>query len=289
MHVETRGKTRITLFDSVGECVRECRRATESRPDGMKNNFMRYIDDGLIRVDFYGRDVRSWGHLETIASQYWPEGMAIVQAMLDQLRDVELPRPLAYRRKRRFSEDDGDELDVDRLLGRQAHWEYRRLERAIAPGAITICCDVSGAWNIPASLLLWRGATAVCLTNLLEQAGYRVELWSVRHVSEAFLDKGDSYTAVRTKLPNEPVSIGEAICGVSAWFYRTAMLHSCNIHPASPDHGGGYSEHIGKFLDVVTGDPLKVVVSGVWSLAEATKFIRHQLEQLMPEQVLARK
>ncbi len=76
--------------------------------------------------------------------------------------------------------------------------------------------------------LLWRGAAAVALTRLLEEAGYRVELWAAVKVTRVWQRKDKFDTAVMDavclKRAGDPLDESTLISAVSGWFFRTVTF-----------------------------------------------------------------
>jgi hypothetical protein len=83
------------------------------------------------------------------------------------------------RRRLRWS-DDGDEVSKDRLNGGQVDscWRTTRRELSDGPEVVTIETNWGGNGNVTAEQLFWQGAAAACMTDLLESAGYRVEVYA---------------------------------------------------------------------------------------------------------------
>jgi hypothetical protein len=126
---------------------------------------------------FSGRD--RWANYytrEKLLAQVFnppPELLEAVEKMREHLvGQLELPtRP---RRRLRRGLDWGDELDADRVLHRDpTPWE--RIERSPeVRRTVTIGCNVSVDHTIKPEQLLYRGAAALALADLLTQSGCNV-------------------------------------------------------------------------------------------------------------------
>lgn len=159
----------------------------------------------------------------------WDEGIEIVEKMLGRLDQVELPRPTSRRRRRRWSDDDGDEVDYDRLRSGRQFWRKTHRTNVSGPQIVTLISDMRAPCFRSAEEVLWRGAASVVLTKLLEEAGYRVELWAAQAERQAYHDDGDMLFAVRVKRSGDPLDLGACIASVSSWFYRLIGFWAANM------------------------------------------------------------
>lgn len=272
---ETRDNTEFIIADSVSELAAAVADGTANHPAPFELSF--------DREHFFGRTFADFDEVRRATTEKWDEGLAVVERMLDDLKAVSLPQPRSRRRRTRFSEDNGDEVDFDRLRDGRPFWRTSRRENSKGPGTITIIANMDAACTVSPQDVLWRGAAAVALTHLLESAGYRVELWTVNPSREAWQDKTQIFAAARVKAHGEPLDMGACIAAVSAWFLRTVGFASANIvqqRKPTAFAGKTWPGALQRFGEILGKRDRRVLVDGVWSHRQAVEFIRETLESL---------
>jgi hypothetical protein len=194
---------------------------------------------------FAGRSLVGWAEVAAAVNGVRAEEAGEVERMAGELAALDLPRPTDRKRRTRWSEDGGDEIDHDRLRSGQLDcWRQQRRESCQAPQHVVVVCQIGALQSVPARDLLWRGAAAIALADLLEQAGYRVTLWACgRSVMNTFSRRpgGEvqySVRACRLKASDEPVNaaaLANAVCG---WMYRLVWLQEHAVERPGWAHGG---------------------------------------------------
>ena len=265
------------VFDSVEELLDDVQTIPEER----------FGDNGYISIKdgrFIGRRFESWDDVYAAAQSVWSEGLEIVDRMLADLDGISLPRPTSRRRRTRFSEDDGDELDYDRFRDGRDFWRSSRRENTRGPATITVLVDVGANCGVKHSDILWRGAAAIALTKRLEEAGYRVELWTVHLAAHAWQDgccDVDSFQAVCLKRPGDPLDISTLVAAVSGWFFRTAMLRIKRLGTLELLDGcGAHRDPRPVDLDFVSHDEHRVLIAGAFNYQDAVAQVGNVLETL---------
>lgn len=121
--------------------------------------------------------------LEAIVSKGWAEGAQRVRALADSFRD-KLPHPTSIRRRKVWT-DQGDELDRDKVYSGQLDTAWRRTVRQEmnAQQVVSVVLPWAHYCNVLAEDLFWAGAAMLALTDVLEDAGYSVELLGLNAVS----------------------------------------------------------------------------------------------------------
>ena len=104
--------------------------------------------------------------------------MFCVKHSVDDITDGNYPFSSLLDINEDFSEDNGDELDYDRLRDGRDFWRTSRRENTHGPSTITIVVNVGAGCRVKHEDILWRGAAAIALATRLEEAGYRVEIWA---------------------------------------------------------------------------------------------------------------
>jgi hypothetical protein len=147
---------------------------------------------------------------------------------VDRMREHligELDLPTRPRRQVRRGLDWGDELDADRWLHRDpAPWE--RTERAPEPRrTITIGCNVSAHHQIKPEQLLYRGAAALALADLLTSQGCNVGIVLFKCVESPTNQVEQGVVRCVLKAPDMPLDLSAltfALCEIA--FYRCVVV-----------------------------------------------------------------
>ena len=201
--------------------------------------------------------------------------MAAIDEMREQLvNDLDLPT--APRRKVRRGKEWGDELDSDRWLNRDpAAWE--RNEREPQPRqTLTIGVNLTVHWAQKPEELLYRGAAACALADLLTDKGLNVRIVGF----SAGGDCGDDVKKVvgmvefkRADMPLDLASLATATCDIG--FFRMVVM------PAEFRHlPGKLASNLGTRAAHLPGPDRKaidyLVESSVTSREAATAWLREQ-------------
>ena len=241
---------------------------------------------GLRKRAWVGRDFRGdWGNVLKALHKVWPHGLAVMDLMRQDLADADIPKPSDRRRRLRFSADDGDELDYDRLRSGQDYWRTTRRRRVAGPATVTLVVDCGGNCGRSADDILWRGAAAVVLADMLEEAGYRVELWGVWKAQEVWFDgDGKNHTAmfaVRLKAPEDVVDKSTLANAISAWCFRTAVFRAyCSGHRYVTSYLGRHNTPTTADTQEFTSDENTILIADAWSRSKAIEVIREALQKL---------
>lgn len=193
-------------------------------PDWIGRDFETREDGTRIR-DKYERMRRASAAL----NEHWQEGMDCVTRFREQLESA-LPAPESRRRRKVWSETDGDEVCNDRLRAGQTFWRGSRRAHS-GPNTVVIVCNCANNCNVDPERILWRAAAATATAELLENAGYRTEIWGVAHIRNCWRSSraGDSGYChgmfyVRCKDAYQPLD-ASAICNsLSGWCFRTSFF-----------------------------------------------------------------
>lgn len=214
------------------------------------------------------------------ATSTWADGVETLERIAQRLRDAAMPAPRRRTRRPRFDECNGDEVDTDRLRSGQAFWRTTSRETTSGPATITIVSDMATPGSRSGEELFWRGAAAVVLAEMLEAAGYRVELWAANHVSGCYFGADSKLLiGVCLKRTGETLDRATLAAALSAWFYRTVNFQSRHAY-------GNYTESARPErietwqTEILTSDPNCVVMRDVWTESDAAELIRKTLASL---------
>lgn len=265
------------FYDSVDEFVQFAESVPDSRYSGEKNC--------CDNRSFVGRRFSGWQDAVDATRTAWPEGLEVLERMLHDLDDTALGEPRSRRRRTRFRDDDGDELDYDRMRSGQSFWRTSRREWARGPVTITVIVDVCASCGVNHNDILWRGAAAIALTKKLEAAGYRVELWATEVQQELWKPNSRNpitlVEAVCLKRPGDPIDESTLITAVSGWFYRTIAFRAmCSgQHSLSPALGFPRSPK-SEELDHISRDENRILIADCWTYGTAVDKVRGAIETL---------
>lgn len=97
-----------------------------------------------------------------------------------------LPRALGHNRAKLRGEA-GDELDIHAVnMGRcDKAWSRSARRIKIGSGIIRLCVDIGGSASQSAERLAWRGIAGLLLTQVMEKAGYSVEIVAAQAVQDS--------------------------------------------------------------------------------------------------------
>lgn len=233
---------------------------------------------------FVGEDIPTWEALQARLKRDWAEGMYILQQYIDKIESQKIPELKSHKRQTNFNMDDGDEVDLERLYAGQAFWRKSEREEKEGPTEVTIVTDTTTVWHKSAEDVLWRGAAAIALTKILEEKGYRVELWVVNGTRLYAGESKPVMTACCLKRTSDPLDTSTLINTVSGWFYRTLtfsmLLTICKTRGKQPSGGlGSCYTPTQDDLDHITPDQLRIYSAGVYSFNGAFDMIVHELQK----------
>lgn len=239
------------------------------------------------RASFVGEQgLDSWEQVEKRSNRVWAEGLYTLQEFVTKLKDAKLPELKDKKRKVKFNGDDGDEVEYDRMMNGEDF--YRKSERQDHDSVtdISVYIDTTTPASKDSKDILWRGAAAIALTHILEERGYRVELWVVNG-SDLYDGKSKHVmTGCCLKRAGDVLDMSTLINVVSGWFYRTAIFTLLDTIAAwkgertSLGYGCCYTP-TEMDLDQIQKDDHRIYSSGVFSFDGALTMIEAEIEKLM--------
>ncbi|HEX4589472.1 MAG TPA: hypothetical protein VH120_06060 [Gemmataceae bacterium] len=239
--------------------------------------------DPAGRASFIGREFRDWADVKAKLDEAWPDGLDEVQWMLFELRNVKLPTVTCQKRRPRFA-DEGDEIDNDRLRSGQEYWRTLRRESSTGPQTFVIVAAMTTPANRDSMDVLWRGAVAIVLADLLEDQGHRVELWACHRTGHAYKSGADNFQAVCLKHSEEPVDISTLTNAVSGWCYRTLWFTDMDAEPRSKTRAGlGHCRSVSQYdenVQAITSGANLIVIDNLWNKTAAVEFASRTLETI---------
>ena len=246
-----------------------------------------YVDPTLFRSrdkSFVGEKFKEWDDAENMTQQPWDYGAEVLQTFVDRLTSASLPQLKGKVRKTEWSYTDGDEIDLERMQRGEPYMRRTIRESTHGASELTILIDVTTPYHMESEDVLWRGAAAVALVKLMEERGYRCEVWVVNG-SELFADsRRPVMTACCLKRCSDPLDCSTLVGTVSGWFYRsvtfTLLDTICekNEHPVAPGYGS-CATPMPKDLDSVSTDEHRIYSSGVYSFSGALDMIVGEVQR----------
>lgn len=259
---------RVAIMDSANDLI--------SRVDLPRNPG---ATNPRVRGDFVGRSFSSMENARDAARVLWAKGMEMLEEMRAELAKAVLPKPKCRKRRLKWDEANGDEVDNDRLRSGQDYWRTSHREFTTGPATRVIIVQIGGTGEHNSRDLLWRGAAAIALAEALENAGYRVEIYAITTGTHRYkVGVLDDMTALTLKEADEPLDPSTLINVTSGWFYRTVVFH----HFAVTDAGHFGSTHPPKDwqLDKISTADDRIVISHCYNRDDALYAVRQVLAPL---------
>ncbi len=259
------GIDRIT-FDSVGEAV------VDALADYAQNDSNRSFIAGRLESHMSGYD--SWANnftreklLDVIAHPS-KKLLDAVEEMRQSLMDEVCP-PVCSRRRVVRNQDFGDELTPESVLVRSlTPWE--RMSRENQPRrSVTIGVNLTVHAGQRAEHLLWRGAAAAALADILTQRGVNVEIvafWSIGRISNRSDMVVSRYVVKRADMPLDLGAVAVALAEIA--YARLICLYGLGRHMP-----GVLSKHMGHCERLPEADR-----AGIDYLAESNVTSRERAE-----------
>lgn len=228
--------------------------------------------------DWYG----CIGHHADIARMLregWAEGASNAAQLTPKLAHL-VPPPTSNRRKLRW-QDDGVELSVDRAMNGQWDVAWRGTTRTGAgPRVISLGCNFGGAGSVSHEELFWCAAQMIVVTDVLENAGYAVELRALK--CNRISSQQHVFIDVLVKRADQPLR-ADAVAAVfgHAGIYRS--VGHCLLMGSPFDIGGGYGAptSVGPTLTALAAEGMveapDMVIEQAYSLDDAVRNVTDTL------------
>ena len=221
----------------------------------------------------------SWKEAAAVLENGWPEGTERLRVLARKLSS-QVPQAKSIRRKLTWA-DDGDEICRDRLQSGQLDQCWRTMRRSpfVAPQTVAIETTWGGHYGQTAEELFWQGAAAAVMTDILEEAGYRVEVYANR-VSER---RGRRHCVrVKVKEADMPMRLdGVAAVLCHAGIFRTfgfLCIEQAEFDVGDWGHAHG-SELNRRDAEVLNGETESIHIGSISTESQADEFIRRFIEK----------
>jgi hypothetical protein len=265
------GDRHYRIYDDVTEALEACQyqpRQTDAWLDPRK----------------VGERFGSWDEVLLKTNEANPEMLKVVEQMVEELEDTDIPEPVDHRRRMVFTEDNGDEIDIDRQRSGQPYWRTMKRMATVGTQVKTIVIQMGAQRGYSAKDLQWRGVVAIVLTHLLEAVGYQVEIWAVHTCNKAYVDGSGHINAIRLKDAYGALDADTISTVLSGWFLRSiwfALKERDNLSLAET-YGEPRSMYWGEFeyiapgIDEDNNDDL-IYIHHCFSQFRAKAILEHEL------------
>ena len=220
-------------FSGVGEAVRD------ALDDYAQNLSCQEFLRGRLETALGGKD--AWANYYT-RERFLGALSSPPQHLLDAVDRMrehligEVAAPMTQRRKVRHGQEWGEELDVDRYLSRDATPWDRSMREKQPRRTVTIGCNLTVNCNVTAEQLLYRGAAALALADVLTSQGVNVGIVafdSTRKPTQTVEEVVTRYTLKDPLMPLDLGAVAFAMCEI-AWFRIVGaigqMRHCPGVH-----------------------------------------------------------
>lgn len=257
------------------------------------NTVLEYVDPNLFQpgsVSFVGERLPEWADVQKRVDHCWAEAAHIVEEFYQKLLQQEIPELASHVRRVQYNDFDGDELDYDRMLNSQAMWRKSQRESNKGNTEVTIFVDVSTPARCDPEDVFWRGGAAVALTKLLEDKGYKVELWITDggQFLEDVCDNGPlckTITAACLKRGQDTLNLTNICNSLGGWFYRTVVFTIMRSIGSKLKRTVMYSLGPARIptqdqLDLISHDETRILIAGVYSFDAALACVTTELTKI---------
>lgn len=278
---------RILVFRDPSEMIAEVKKGA----DAGRIKYNCFVKRGgyasEFRAEWSGRRFTSWADLQEKFHQPWPEGIATVKSMLEEMKHTDLPNPKDVRRKLTWNPDDG-EIDVDRYMDGDENYMRRGIRRSThAVRIVSILCQLGKTGGYSAEEIFWQGAAVVAAVDLLEQNGFSVEVNMFNIATYTYRTPPyESFVFCPIKEAGTEVNLDQLASSLSAWFFRNVVMASRSIHDPTVSGTGGstqmnpsaYAVHMG-----TDSGCIPVQMESVASKEYAIRAVKKVIDQVTAE------
>lgn len=172
----------------------------------------------------------------------WPDGAKKIKLIERELGDAATTLGISDSRRRPVWSDQGDEVDIHRVLGGQLDtaWHTTKRNASGLKPIVSLVCSWGGNCNRKTTELIWSMASCLVAASILEGSGYSVEI-----IGATTLSHGDHDTVTTIKLkdadsPLEIEGLASASCFAGVWraygFCAIMLSQSGKIYSSLGSH-----------------------------------------------------
>jgi len=260
-------KTNILKFDNVLDIM------SIKREDAAERNRGRF-DQMTASYGVSWLGVENTTSVERLGVTGWKTGVSKAFKSLGELPEISVAKGIKRKRIRGMS---GDELDMQRIYSGDLEnaWSSMAHAKRRKPKVISIKVNLGANCNMNADSLFWKGAVCVRLADLLESAGYRVEIIGYSHASNTYTSGvRNYYVEVPIKEATEVLDIDKlAFVTGLAGFFRLYIFRAKTVIDLPIAGGLGLSQR-----NALESEEPDVLINKVWTKSDAVDFLTNTLK-----------
>lgn len=269
-----RGKARVIEFDGLAEMVRASVAATKTHAGLMTF--------GLEEADWIGRRFGSWDEVTKAVDGTWQQGVDRIEELAAIIGREQLPRPTVIKRRRVWNDSAGADVCIDRYRAGDPFRREPHRVRTPGPRVVTILTQCGQNCNMSSDSLFWRGALAVVLSRMVEDAGYRAEIKAFTQAESTWSDGTNMLSPVVLKGAADHLDIASLANATSGWFFRTVTFASWLTPGKSLSYGLGRQKELTPEASAyMAGNAWRWEVTRVYDQTSAVALARKLLAELV--------
>lgn len=231
-----------------------------------------------------GRSLPTWESIYRATSEVHEPDMKIVDTILEALRNADLPKPVEIKRRAKWDENAGEAVDIDRWRAGEDYWRAISPKSVHGPRIVTLMAQVGGHCLMSAESLLFRGAVAVALSQMLEDAGYRTEITAVFAGTQIWTDGTDMLSTTILKKAADPLDLVALTNLFAGWYFRTVQFATMYATGKPLNGNRGYPKDVGEAIaKYVSRGARPWLISEVYTLEAAIDYATEMINQLNQE------
>ena len=231
-------------YDSVTAATKLALDYTKGQASGCRQKINERMDECLSGSDGWAHNYTRERFLSELESPQ-QELLDAIERLKEQLL-VDVPMPMGRRRRIKRGCDCGDEIDADRWLMRNPDCWERSEQQHVPSRQVTIGCNLSIHAGARPKNLLYRGAAALALADVLTERGVNVEVVAFYSSKKRTGTVRRAVEKVRIKRSDAPMDVGSlafAMCEI-AWFRVVGALGGTRTMPGGYREGLGYPQSL---------------------------------------------
>lgn len=219
------------------------------------------------------------------AAEGWQDGAERAQREIPTLGLSDLAPEAVARKRRRVYADQGDTVRIDAALA--GNWERafesRSKQTSRAPITLSVGCGFGASGNIDHDELFWSGVQMAALCDILEGAGWRIELRAIKandfgsgavHVQDWTVKQADQPLRLDTTL----ALFGHAgVYRTLGWSGLCATSHTTPSTYGTPRDGENLRKTFADLANAGQIPPLSLIIPQAYGRSQAVNNLRTAL------------
>jgi len=247
------GMTRCFTTSGVRCCIAESPASALDYINGLTKSDFRGYDPLFERPDLHwiGRsDLKNQGvgtskDVCLRIGEYVEKDHQQISSARNKLADLVDSIDLSQLKRMLQWSDSRGRVNATRLLQGDSHFR-RTIRKSQAPvEAVALVVPTGANCGVSAETIFARTAVALAASELLQEAGFAVEVWAYAFTQGCYRDSKDKngLAAMRLKSADEPTNEAIAASGGSAWWFRTGFFAMWSAQ-GDAKHSLGHSRNL---------------------------------------------